>query len=124
MNKEDVKDTFDAIQFYRQTGYDGSLDFMFLNSCHEYMLSFPNVYFKLTSKEVTDKPYTPTVYKKVDFEKFISTSNLKLKDVFISLKYKMIELNIPDTYIHNGSFFINSKEAYFDYTQPQKKERT
>jgi hypothetical protein len=111
-----------VVSFYRSCGYDGSLDYMLLNTVWESRLSFPKVYLDIPHSLFGWKNriprFTPTVHKEIDITTFALSNKERLISLNPTIENGKVVLNIPDTYAGQNTFFVKkSNKTFYNYVK-------
>lgn len=116
-----------VVNFYRACGYDGSLDYMLLNTKYEAKLSHPTVYFNiphsLLGPKNKIKRFTPTVHKEKNLINWIHENKPSLNDCNPIHEDGKIFLNIPNTYLGQNTFFVlKTNFVFYDYVKDKPRD--
>lgn len=99
-----------VVSFYKMCGYDGSLDYLLLNTPYEAYLTYPKVYFdmpySLSGSKNKIKRFTPTIHKEENLVKWIHKHKPSLNECNPIHEDGKIFLNIPGTYVGQNTFFV------------------
>ena len=106
--------------YYKNYGYDGSLDYKLINTPFEVYLTYPQVYFQappsLKNWRINNIGLKPTVHEEIDIIKWTHNNKKKLNELCPSVENGVIVIKAPNIILGQSKMFILKDEnVVYDY---------